>query len=216
MTNTNTSVVRKLKHDINQKNTIRRNIEKRTRSVCLWKDKLANSKCFQKQRQYSASIKRYLAEIESLSDRLNQMNEDLDKRIREAGKCSIPEIEEFQSQLEQKIGDIESDKDLKKTKVSHSKDIEEIRNARKKLAELKGEANLQKKIEKANKQLAEDIAEVERVTGRIMKLRSPLGKISKGVGVEEKELTQEEKDKNMFTQELKCISSERLIFSSKS
>ncbi len=40
MTNTNTTIMRKLKHDINQKNETRREIEKCSAAVRLWKDKL--------------------------------------------------------------------------------------------------------------------------------------------------------------------------------
>ncbi|ODS30317.1 MAG: hypothetical protein SCARUB_04568, partial [Candidatus Scalindua rubra] len=46
-----TSIEKKLKHDIHQKNTIRREIERRIRTVCQWKDKLANFKSFQKQKK---------------------------------------------------------------------------------------------------------------------------------------------------------------------
>ncbi|MFQ5713975.1 MAG: hypothetical protein ACE5GU_08085 [Candidatus Scalinduaceae bacterium] len=214
MKNTNTTIMRKLKHDINQKNKIRREIEKRIVAVRLWKDELAGSKCFQKQKRYSASIKRYIAEIEGLRAKLNHMNEGLDKRINELGECPVSEIEESRSQVEQEIRNIETDGDLKKEKIRRSKDIEEIKNAREKLAELKGKGGLQRKIEKANKQLAEDLAGVEQVTERISKLSIRLRKVSKGTGLGEEEMAPEERDKYLFTQELKRIVCERAIYGS--
>ncbi len=182
----------------------------------MWKDGLEGSKCFQKQRRYSASIKRYIAEIEGLRAKLNRMNEGLDKRINELGECPVSEIEEFRSQMEQEIRNIETDGNLKKKKSRRSKDVEEIKNAREKLAELKGKGGLQRKIEKASKQLAEDLVEVEQVTGRISKLSSRLRKVSKGTEHGEEEMTPEERDKYLFTQELKHIMRERAIYGSQS
>ncbi len=216
MTNTNTIIIKKLKHDINQKNKTRREIEKRIAAVRLWKDELAGSKCFQKQKRYSASIKRYFAEIEGLRTKLNQMNEGLDKRINELGECSVSEIKESRSQLEQEIRNMENDGNLKEKKSRRSKDVEEIKNAREKLAELKGKGGLQRKIEKANKQLTEDLVGVEQVTGRIVKLSSRLRKVSKGAGLGEEEMTPEESDKYLFAQELKRIVCERAVYGSQS
>ncbi len=207
-----TSIEKKLKHDIHQKNMIRREIERRIRTVCQWKDKLANFKSFQKQKKYSASIKRYISEIEHLRVRLNQMNEDVDKRIREMGKYSDSEIKEFHSQLEQEIRDIEADKTSEDEKVSKGKDIAEIKNARKRLAELKGKGKLQGKIEKAKKKVNEDIEEVERITEKIMKLNRRLRKVSEGVKLDEEKLTLEDKDKFLFAQELKRIAREKVIY----
>ncbi|MBO1224640.1 MAG: hypothetical protein JYX80_09420 [Candidatus Scalindua sediminis] len=214
MANTDTTIIKKLKHDINQKNKTRREIEKRITAVRLWKDELESSKCFQKQKRYSASIKRYIAEIEGLRTKLNQMNEGLDKRINELGGFSVSEIKESRSQLEQEIRNMENDGNLKEKKSRRSKDIEEIKNAREKLAELKGKGGLQRKIEKANKQLTEDLAEVEQVTGRIVKLSSRLRKVSKGAELGEEEMTPEERDKYLFAQELKRIVCERAIYGS--
>ena len=53
------------------------------------------------------------------------------------GKFSDSEVKEFSSQLERKISDIEAGNESEGKDVSKNKDIEEIRNARAKLAELK-------------------------------------------------------------------------------
>jgi hypothetical protein len=129
------------------------------------------------------------------------------------GGFSVSEIKEFSSQLEQEIRNMENDGNLKKKKSRRSKDVEEIKNAREKLAELKGKGGLQRKIEKAKK-LIEDLAEVEQVTGRIAKLSSRLRKVSKGAGPGEEEMTPEESDKYLFAQELKRIVCERTIYGS--
>ncbi len=212
MKNINTTIKRKLKCDINQKNKIRREIEKRIATVRLWRKELEVSKSFQKQKRYSASIKRYIAEIEGLRAKLNRMNEGLDKRINELGECSVSEIKETRSQVEQEIRNIETDGNLKKKKSRRSKDVEEMKNALEKLAELKGKGGLQKKIEKANQQLAKDLAEIEQVIGRIAKLSGRLKKVSKGIEPGEEEMTAEERDKCLFTQELKRIVCERVIY----
>lgn len=218
MTSTETSCIKKLKHDISQKNEIRGEIERRVNSVCLWKHALDSSKKFQEQKRYAASIKRYVKEIERLRTKLNRMNEALDKRIREAGDYSTSEIDDFKSQVEQKISDIESDKETKKVKKVHRKKIKKVtdemsvRKSRRTIAVLKREKELQKKIEKANNQIAMDIEEVEKAIGKIIKFDKRLGKISKSGGVETGELATEERDKISLTQELKRIIRERAIY----
>ncbi len=212
MVDTDTSVTKKLKHDINQKNEIRKDIEKRVKTVRQWKDKLERSKSFQEQNKYTTSIKRYIAEIECLRIELNQMNEDLDKRIREAGEFSASEIDEFNSQIEQKISEAGNDDKPKKVKKRKGKVVEEVENTKKEIAELKREKTLNKKIEKANKQLAGNIDEFERIIGRIIKRDSQLGRISSGSGPEKEEQTQEARDKFLFTQELKRITREKAIY----
>jgi valyl-tRNA synthetase len=209
MLDTKKSVTRKLKHDINKKNEIRGGVERRIKTIRLWKVKLKGSNCFQKQKRYTASIKRYIKEIERLRAKLNSMNEDLDKRIREVGEYSTSELEAFTSQLDQEIKTVDVEGKSEKKKSSSG----EVKNARKNLAELKGEKELQKKIEKANKLLKENIEEIEQITGKIVKLDYHLRKISEVSKSDKNELSPEEKDKNLFTQELKRITRDRAIYS---
>lgn len=202
---TDTIIDKKLKQDIYQKNLIRSEIDKRSESVTRWKDKLINLKSFKGQRKYTDSIKRYISEIEKLRAGLNKMNEDVDKHIREVGKFSDSEVKEFSSQLEQRISDIEAGNETEEKGAFKNKDIEEIRNARAKLAELKGKGDVQEKIDKASGKKSEDIEEVERVTGKIVKLNKHLENIGGGTesGVQE-EL--------FYTQELKRIAREKAIY----
>ncbi len=201
-----TIIEKKLKQDIHEKNLIRSEIEILLGDVSRWKDKLINLKSFKGQRKYADSIKRYISEIEKLRAGLNKMNEYVDKHIREVGKFSDSEVKEFASQLEKKISEIESGNESEGKGASKNKDIEEIRNARAKLAELKGKGNVQGKIEKASGRKSEDIEEVERVTGKIVRLNKHLENV--GGGTESGD-----QDELFYTQELKRIAREKAIYS---
>lgn len=205
---------KKLKQDIHKKNLLRREIEKHLESISRWKDKLVNLKSFKGQRKYADSIKRCISEIESLRASLNKMNDVMDKRIREVGKFSDSEVKEFSSHLERKISDIEAGNESEKKDVSKNKDIEEIRNARAKLAELKGKGNVQEKIEKAKGKKSEDIEEAERATGKIIKLNRQLRKVSGGAkgGEAESVSASGNQDELLYTQELKRIAREKAIY----
>lgn len=202
-----TIIEKKLKQDIYQKNLIRSEIERHLESISRWKDKLINLKSFKGQRKYTDSIKRYISQIESLRAGLNKMNEDVDKHIREVGKFSDSEVKEFCLQLEQKVSDIEAGNESEGKDVSKNKDIEEIRNARAKLAELKGKGNVQEKIEKAKGKKSEDIEEVERATGKIVKLNKHLENVGGGA-----ETGSGDQDELFYTQELKRIAREKAIY----
>ena len=203
---TDTIIEKKLKQDIHEKNLVRSEIEILLGDVSRWKDKLINLKSFKGQRKYTDSIRRYIFEIEKLRAGLNKMNEYVDKHIREVGKFSDSEVKEFTSQLEKKISEIEAGNESEGKGASKNKDIEEIRNARAKLAELKGKGNVQGKIEKASGRKSEDIEEVERVTGKIVRLNKQLENV--GGGTESGD-----QDELFYTQELKRIAREKAIYS---
>ena len=202
-----TIIEKKLKQDILKKNTLRSEIESRLKTVSRWQNKLTNLKSFQEQRKYSDSIKRYISQIERLRLKLNRINEDVEKNIRAVGKFSDSEVKDFCLQLEQEISDIETGSGSEGKGVSKIKDIAEIRNARAKLAELKGKGNLQEKIEKARKRVSEDIEEIERTTGKIIKLNRYLKKVSGGA-----ESVSGNNDKLLYTLELKRIAREKAIY----
>ena len=201
-----TTIEKKLKNDILKRRSIKNEIERYVRAVSQWKDKLAKFKSFQEQTKYTASIKRYVSKIERLRVSLNQMNEEVDKHIREVGKFSDSEVKKFSSQLEQEVSDIEAGEESNKEKIS-KKDIEEIKNARKKLAELKGKGNLQQKIEKAREKVSEDLEEIERATGKIITLNRHLKKVDEGTGS-----ASGDQDELFYTQELKRIAREKAIY----
>ncbi len=202
-----TIIEKELKQDIHKKNLIRSEIERHLVSISRWKDKLINLRSFKGQSKYADSIKRYISEIESLRASLNKLNEDVDKHIREVGKFSDSEVKEFSSKLEQKISDIEAGNESGGKDGSKNKDIEEIRNARAKLAELKGKGNVQEKIEKANGKKSEDIEEVDRVTGKIVKLNRYLENVGGGTGS-----GSGDQDELFYTQEIKRIVREKAIY----
>ncbi len=201
-----TTSEKKLKSDIYEKNMIRSEIERQVGAVSQWKEKLTNLKSFQGQTKYTASIKRYIAEIERLRIKLNQMNVEVDKNIRELGKFADSEVNEFCSRLEQELGNIEAGKGSEKKEVSQ-KEIKEIKNARAKLAELKGRGNVQGKIEKARKKMGEDIEEIDLATGKIIKLNRHLRKVRLGAGS-----TSGDNEELLYTQELKRIAREKAIY----
>ncbi len=195
-----------LKSDINKKNMISSEIEKQVGAVSRWKGKLVNSKSFQGQTKYAASIKRHIADLERLRIKLNRMNEEVDKNIRELGKFSDSEVNEFCSRLEQELSGVETGNGSEKKEVSQ-KEIKEIKNARTKLAELKGRGSVQEKIEKARKKMDADVEEIEQATGKIIKLNRHLRKISIGA-----ESTSGDNEELLYTQELKRIARERAIY----
>ena len=201
-----TAIEKKLKQDIHMKNLVRSEIEILLGDVSRWKDKLVNLKSFKGQRKYTDTIMRYISEIEKLREGLNTMNEYVDKHIRGVGKFSESEVKEFTSQLEKRISEIEAGGESEGKGASKNKDIEEIRNARAKLAELKGKGNVQGKIEKASGRKSEDIEEVERVTGKIVNLNKHLENV--GGGTESGD-----QDELFYTQELKRIAREKAIYS---
>ena len=205
-----TTIEKKLNDGILEKNTLRNEIEGYVGSVSQWRDKLVNLKNFQGQTKYAASIKRYVSRIEGLRLEFNQLNEEVERNIREMGKFSDAEVKEYSSQLEQEISDIEAGKESNQKKVSN-KDTK----VRTKPAASKGKAkanskgtgkgvgSLQQKIEKAQGRVSEGLEEVERVTGKIIKLNRGLKKVDGGAGSTSEDL---------YTQELKRIVREKAIY----
>ena len=202
-----TIVEKRLKQDICEKNLIRSEIEFLLESVSRWKDKLVDLKSFQGQSKFGDSIKRYVSEIEKLRASLNKKNEVVDKQIREVGKFSDSEVKEFCSQLEKKVSDLEAGNEPEGKGVSKNKDIEEIRNARAKLAELKGKGNMQEKIEKAKGKKTANIEAVEQATGKIVKLNKLLERVGGGTKPESGD-----QDEYFYTQELKRIARDKAIY----
>ena len=111
-----TTIEKKLNDDILEKNTLRNEIQGYVGSVSQWRDKLVNLKNFQGQTKYAASIKRYVSRIEGLRLEFNQLNEEVERNIREMGKFSDAEVKEYSSQLEQEISDIEAGKESNQEK----------------------------------------------------------------------------------------------------
>jgi hypothetical protein len=202
------TIEKKINDDILEKNTLRNEIEGYVVSVSQWRDKLVDLKSFQGQTKYADSIKRYVTRIEGLRLEFNQMNEEVERNIREMGKFSDAEVKEFSSQLEQEIGGIiEADKESRQKKVS-KKDTK----VRTKPAESKGKSkanskgtgkgvgSLQQKIEKAQGRVSEELEEVERVTGKMIILNRHLKKVDGSAS------------EDLYTQELKRIAREKAIY----
>jgi hypothetical protein len=202
-----TTIEKKLKNDILEKNTLRNEIEGYVGAVSQWRDKLVNLKNFQGQTKYAASIKRYVSRIEGLRLEFNQLNEEVERNIREMGKFSDADVKAFSSKLEQEVSKYigETEKNLSKKKIKIK--INPAQSKKKSKANSKGTGkgvgNLQQKIEKVQGRVSEGLEEVERVTGKIIKLNRGLKKVDGGSGSTSEDL---------YTQELKRIAREKAIY----
>ncbi len=206
---------KQLKSDIYKKNMVLSEIERQLGAVFQWKEKLTDLKSFQGQKKYTASIKRYIEKIECLRAELNQMNEKVDRNIRELGKFSDSEVNAFCSRLDQELSGIEVGDGQERKGTKRKK----IKNARTKLTGLKGRGKAQEKarekarekaqekIEKARKKMDDDIEEIALATGKIIKLNQHLRKISIGAAS-----TSGDNEEFHYTQELKRIAREKVIY----
>ena len=199
------TIEKKLNDDILEKNTLRNEIEGYVRTVSKWRDKLVNLKNFQGQAKYADSIKRYVTRIEGLRIELNQLNEEVEKNIRETGKFADADVKAFTSQLEQDvskyIGETEKNVTKKKIKIKINPAQAKKKTKAKSKGTGKGVGSLEQKIEKAMGRVSKDMEEVERVAGKMIILNRNLKKV--GVSASE----------DSYTQELKRIAREKAIYS---
>ncbi|MDR4505469.1 MAG: hypothetical protein MRK01_11875 [Candidatus Scalindua sp.] len=222
MSGADKSFTKRLKHDINQKNAVRSEIERLVLVVNRWNNTLSKSKSFQEQSKYGASIKRYISKIESLRSQLAKMNDGIDRRISETSAYSTSEVENFKSQLGKEVvalvADDNSEKKLPVRKQSVKKRSLKKREtaggkkSKSKHAGLTGTDRLLRKIAKMRTGIDDNITETARVTGQILQRNRQLGVVGKGLKPEG--LTAQERNSNLFTQELKRIERERLVFGS--
>ncbi|GAX62790.1 GTPase, probable translation factor [Candidatus Scalindua japonica] len=199
-----TIVEKRLKSNIAKKNSIRNEIEKYMSAVSQWKEKLADLKSFQEQTKYAASIKRYVLKIECLRIELNQMNEEMEKHIRELGKFSDSEVKEFSSKIEEEISGIEADKEAKpkKAKIRIKPAGSKGKTKANSKGKGKGVGSLEQKIEKMQGKVSKELEEVEQVAGKIIKLNRHIKKVAVGTGIASED----------YTQELKRIAREKAIY----
>ncbi len=203
-----TTIEKKLNDDILEKNTLRNEIEGYVRTVSQWRDKLVNLKNFQGQTKYADSIKRYVTRIEGLRVELNQLNEEVEKNIRETGKFADADVKAFTSQLEKEIsGIIEADKESKQKKTSKKKikiKINPAQAKKKSKAKSKGTGkgigSLEQKVEKAIGRVSEGLEEAERIAGKMIILNRNLKKVDGSAS------------EDSYTQELKRIAREKAIY----
>ena len=200
-----TTIEKKLNDDILEKNTLRNEIEGYVRTVSKWRDKLADLKSFQGQTKYADSIKRYVTKIEGLRVELNQLNEEVEKNIRETGKFADADVKAFSSQLEQDvskyIGETEKNVSKKKIKIKINPAQAKKKSKAKSKGTGKGVGSLEQKIEKAMGRVSKDMEEVERVAGKMIILNRNLKKVDGSAS------------EDSYTQELKRIVREKAIYS---
>jgi len=206
-----TTIEKKLNDDILEKNTLRNEIEGYARSVSQWRDKLVNLKSFQGQTKYADSIKRYVTKIEGLRVEFNQLNEEVEKNIRELGKFSDADVKAFSSELEKEIsGIIDADKESKQKSASKKNTKVVIKPAKsngkskakaKSKGTGKGVGSLQNKVDTAVGRVNEGLEEAERIAGKMIVLNRGLKKVNGSAS------------EDLYTQELKRIAREKAIYS---
>ena len=200
-----TTIEKKLNDDILEKNTLRNEIEGCVRTVSIWRDKLVNMKSFQGQTKYADSIKRYVTRIEGLRVELNQLNEEVEKNIRETGKFADADVKAFSSQLEQEvskyIGETEKNLPKKKIKIKANPAKAKKKSKAKSKGTGKGVGSLEQKIEKTMERVSKDMEEAERIAGKMITLNKNLKKVDGSAS------------EDSYTQELKRIAREKAIYS---
>ncbi len=200
-----TTIEKKLNDDILEKNTLRNEIEGCVRTVSIWRDKLVNMKSFQGQTKYADSIKRYVTRIEGLRVELNQLNEEVEKNIRETGKFADADVKAFSSQLEQEvskyIGETKKNLPKKKIKIKANPAKAKKKSKAKSKGTGKGVGSLEQKIEKTMERVSKDMEEAERIAGKMIILNKNLKKVDGSAS------------EDSYTQELKRIAREKVIYS---
>jgi ElaB/YqjD/DUF883 family membrane-anchored ribosome-binding protein len=200
-----TTIEKKLHDDILEKNTLRNEIEGYVRTVSKWRDKLADLKSFQGQTKYADSIKRYVTKIEGLRVELNQLNEEVEKNIRETGKFADADVKAFSSQLEQDvskyIGETEKKAPEKKIKIKPNPAQAKKKTKARSKGTGKGVGSLEQKIKTAIGRVSKDMEEAERIAGKMIVLNKNLKKVDGSAS------------DDSYTQELKRIARENAIYS---
>ena len=200
-----TTIEKKLHDDILEKNTLRNEIEGYVRTVSKWRDKLADLKSFQGQTKYADSIKRYVTKIEGLRVELNELNEEVEKNIRETGKFADADVKAFSSQLEQDvskyIGETEKKAPEKKIKIKPNPAQAKKKTKAKSKGTGKGVGSLEQKIKTAIERVSKDMEEAERIAGKMIVLNKNLKKVDGSAS------------DDSYTLELKRIARENAIYS---
>ena len=200
-----TTIEKKLHDDILEKNTLRNEIEGYVRTVSKWRNKLADLKSFQGQTKYADSIKRYVTKIEGLRVELNQLNEEVEKNIRETGKFADADVKAFSSQLEQDvskyIGETEKKAPEKKIKIKPNPAQAKKKTKAKSKGTGKGVGSLEQKIKTAIGRVSKDMEEAERIAGKMIVLNKNLKKVDGSAS------------DDSYTLELKRIARENAIYS---
>jgi ElaB/YqjD/DUF883 family membrane-anchored ribosome-binding protein len=200
-----TTIEKKLHDDILEKNTLRNEIEGYVRTVSKWRDKLADLKSFQGQTKYADSIKRYVTKIEGLRVELNQLNEEVEKNIRETGKFADADVKAFSSQLEQDvskyIGETEKKAPEKKIKIKPNPAQAKKKTKARSKGTGNGVGSLEQKIKTAIGRVSKDMEEAERIAGKMIVLNKNLKKVDGSAS------------DDTYTLELKRIARENAIYS---
>jgi uncharacterized protein YecT (DUF1311 family) len=172
------AVEHRLRTDIDRRHRLKNEIYNKQSMISKLTEKLEHTKKKRLNNRYSSTIRRLDEEIQTLRERLHEINLDLQKRIRAEMKFSEEEVESFKEQYRKELSDMMETQ-------SKLESIEE--------GETESEAEAESEEESVPKEAV--IARTKRI----------LDVERKKVAGLEKEINSEERDKVTFTEELKQI-----------
>ncbi len=191
-----TSVERKLKTDIIQKNIVRKQLEKKMSQVTRYTHQREKATSNRWHKRHATTINRLQGEIAELREQLNPLNADLEARIKAEMEFSEEEVEAFRAQYQQEHAEMIA---ARQRVDAIQSDLEETQSEESPAGESTDTASDSEASEEIHQKEAE-LARAERA----MK--------EKDVEEVQREIESEEKDKVFFTRELRRIIAEREIY----
>ncbi|MBC8461935.1 MAG: hypothetical protein H8D67_28530 [Deltaproteobacteria bacterium] len=193
-----TSVERKLKTDIIQKNIVRKQLEKKMSQIARYTHQREKATSNRWRKRYATTVNRFQGEIAELREQLSPLNADLEARIKAEMEFSEEEIEAFRSQYQQEYAEMIA---ARQRAEAIRSDLEETQSEESPAGESTDTASDSEASEEIHQKEAE-LARAERV----------MKEEEKDVEEVQREIESEEKDKVFFTRELRRIIAEREIY----
>ena len=176
------SVERRLRVDIAERHRLKNELEKRQSLVVKLTKKLESAKKKRLTNRYSSTIERLDVEIDTLREKLNEMNINLQKRITDEMKFSEEEVSKLREQYQKEYSEmVEAESKLKAVEDGTAEpDVEEISEEEEPVPREAVAARTRRAL-KRERSVVEEI---------------------------QKEISSEERDKILFTKELQEIMAE--------
>lgn len=176
------SVERRLRADIEKRHRLKDELERKQSLTVKLAKKLEITKKKRLNNRYSATIERLDVETETLREKLNEVNIDLQKRIKDEMEFSEEEVSELRKRYQKEYAGM----------VEAESRLEAIQ-----------EGTVETDVEETSEE--EEPVSKEAVTART---RRALKKERRAVEEIQKEISSEERDKILFTRELQQIMAE--------
>jgi hypothetical protein len=202
---THTIVEKKIKTDIIQKNTLRKELTRKIREIKRLSDLLQKTKNRKKRKRYKKDIERHIPGIREKKKQLSEMINDLEKRISEEMKYSEKELKILSQTYDKEYEEMVQAKNLllkaQKTTLSDKEKLDisgmsiDVQTEKQKTDEKESDVKVpvyprELLLARAKKRLKNEFKDVTEV---------------------EKEIASEQKDKQLFENELKRIVLEKKI-----